>query len=467
MLTIVRCPSLPRHRRSTGAVKAISERRQGGVSVGVENEYGYYEAFFHKDSPGPSATFEVGDSPKGNGMCLPGYTDTEGDEMPWLLGTAQSWQNAGAYIFRPTPDRSIRILPPKVVSSLVVHESELVTEVHAEFGDPPWIKQITRLIDGQNYVEVEYVVGPVPIDDGVGKDVVSRYRSTAIENEGIFYTDSNGREFMRRQRDDARVFGYDAPEFDASLEPIAGNYYPVNAAAFIEDGSRSFGVLVDRSQGGSSLSDGSLELMVQRRLLHDDARGVAEALNETDAGVTPCPPYGDATRLGTGVVVKGTHRLVVGKGGASVVRSQMDRFFSQPHVFVASAPKDVRVPFRESSLSLSKTSLPENVMVVTYAALDEGSTFLVRLAHQYGKDESDVGSGLAYITLQDLFPNHNIVSITEKTLSANQDRSDWEKRRLRWNDVVHTGPPGEERLDEQPHVVTLKPLEIRTFEVCV
>ena len=38
----------------------------------------------------------------------------------------------------------------------------------------------------------------------------------------------------------------------------------------------------DRSQGGSSLADGTVELMQNRRLFYDDYRGVEEALNEKD-----------------------------------------------------------------------------------------------------------------------------------------------------------------------------------------
>jgi alpha-mannosidase len=39
--------------------------------------------------------------------------------------------------------------------------------------------------------------------------------------------------------------------------------------------------MVDRAFGGSSIVDGQVELMLHRRLLLDDSRGVAENLNET------------------------------------------------------------------------------------------------------------------------------------------------------------------------------------------
>jgi lysosomal alpha-mannosidase len=41
-------------------------------------------------------------------------------------------------------------------------------------------------------------------------------------------------------------------------------------------------VLNDRSQGGSVVQEGRIELMQNRRLFFDDDRGVDEALNETD-----------------------------------------------------------------------------------------------------------------------------------------------------------------------------------------
>ena len=38
----------------------------------------------------------------------------------------------------------------------------------------------------------------------------------------------------------------------------------------------------DRAQGGSSLKDGHIEFMQQRRIPADDGRGMGEYVNETD-----------------------------------------------------------------------------------------------------------------------------------------------------------------------------------------
>jgi len=379
----------------------------------------------------------------------------------------------GAYIFR-TPDKTPRIIPPKV-SSVIIRETDLVSEIHSKFGSdgPVIINQITRLIKGKHYVEVEYVVSSISVDDGIGKEVVSRF-STNIASHGTFFTDSNGREFMERTRGNNKLYGSFTHD-PVSIEPIAGNYYPVNAGIYIEDEKRSFSVLVDRSQGASSLSDGTIELMIQRRLLHDDARGVAEPLNETDIGISPNPPYGDATRIGEGIVIKGIHRLMIGEGrnGAAQARSRMDEVFSHPHIFVSSATADIEVPFQQGALSGLESPLPENVMLVTFAPLRELGVFLVRVAHQYGTDESNEYSLPATIDLSVLFPTKTILTIIETTLSGNQSREDWENRRLRWDGTTNQQPgsaPTEafsRSLEQVGNVIGLRPLEIRTFEVKV
>ncbi|GJP85072.1 hypothetical protein CLOP_g15174 [Closterium sp. NIES-67] len=183
-----------------------------------------------------------------------------------------SREASGAYIFRPTSPDPVPINPPNsTASSLQVVRGPLVDEVHRQVA--PWIKEIVRVYKGTNYAEMEYAVGPVPVDDGFGKEVVVRLSSSLASN-ATFFTDSNGRDFIQRTRN------FRADWNLTVTEPTAGNYYPVNSGIYLHDKATDLSVLVDRATGASSLNDGQLELMLHRRLLHDDHRGVAEALNE-------------------------------------------------------------------------------------------------------------------------------------------------------------------------------------------
>jgi alpha-mannosidase len=71
----------------------------------------------------------------------------------------------------------------------------------------------------------------------------------------------------------------------------------LNLGIYLKDNTTDLSVLVDRAVGGSSISDGEIELMLHRRLLYDDGRGVGEAHNETVCnsngeceGLTVCTP---------------------------------------------------------------------------------------------------------------------------------------------------------------------------------
>lgn len=62
-------------------------------------------------------------------------------------------------------------------------------------------------------------------------------------------------------------------------------------------------MLTDRAQGGASLSSGELEVMLHRRTLFDDWRGVGEPLNETMQGCTNC--------ASAGLIARGRHWLTL------------------------------------------------------------------------------------------------------------------------------------------------------------
>lgn len=63
---------------------------------------------------------------------------------------------------------------------------------------------------------------------------------------------------------------------------VTANYYPIQTAIAMIDPSTNmqFIVMNDRSQGGSVLQNGRVELMQNRRLNVDDWRGMEDPLNE-------------------------------------------------------------------------------------------------------------------------------------------------------------------------------------------
>jgi hypothetical protein len=91
----------------------------------------------------------------------------------------------------------------------------------------------------------------------IGKEVITRFHIPFYQNNQTFYTDSNGREMLKR------VLNY-RPSFSLkdNLENVSGNYYPITSRITLTDNRTRFSVLNDRSQGGTSLQNGQIELMV-------------------------------------------------------------------------------------------------------------------------------------------------------------------------------------------------------------
>lgn len=81
---------------------------------------------------------------------------------------------------------------------------------------------------------------------------------TILKSENIFYTDSNGRDMIMRTRNERETWNLNV------VDKIAGNYYPVTTKIFLQDRKKKLrlAILTDRSQGGSSLKSGEIELMV-------------------------------------------------------------------------------------------------------------------------------------------------------------------------------------------------------------
>ncbi|KAK7498336.1 hypothetical protein BaRGS_00010596 [Batillaria attramentaria] len=380
-------------------------------------------------------------------------------------------QASGAYIFRPNSTEAYTLTMPKLTtSSYKSTDGSYVKQAHQEFS--PWVSQTVRIYDDQRFVEFQWTVGPIPIDDMKGKEVISRF-STNLQTNGVFYTDANGREVLRRELNHRDTWQLN------QTEPVAGNYYPVNSRIYIRDETKKqqFTVMTDRSQGGASLRDGELELMVHRRLLHDDSLGVGEPLNETGAD-------------GKGLVVRGSHYVFVGpiSTAASVHRDLCERLFMAPELSftnLATTQSDWSKNFRTTWSGMNR-SLPDNIHLLTleqFPAKGPVPTteqpFLLRLEHFYEKGEDAKLSQPVTISLQELFTPFRIKEAKELTLGANLVLSDL--KRLKWQTQDGTVTPPLKKEDhtlrfkplkfdtkvEDTTTITLNPMEIRTFQITV
>ncbi|XP_055295901.1 lysosomal alpha-mannosidase-like isoform X2 [Sitodiplosis mosellana] len=406
-----------------------------------------------------------------------------------FLGNNEVWENrsSGAYIFRPN---GTEVYDVAKHADVRVIRGDLVDEVHQTFNE--WISQVVRIYKNENYAEFQWLVGPIPVADKIGREIITRF-DTDIQSNGIFHTDSNGREMLKRVRDQR-------PTWNLTLwEKIAGNYYPITSKIAIEDNTRRFAILNDRAQGGSSLADGSIELMVHRRLLHDDAFGVGEALNET--------AYGD------GLIARGTSYFVFGpKKHTEKTSTEANERFVQQQILLPSwlffsnvshLSYDVWRNSYKNIFSGLSLSLPKNIHLLTFEPWKSDS-ILIRFEHILEKDEDKQYSQAVTFNFQDVFRSFDVISIREATLAANQ----WldEAKRLHFkSDNLNETPSTTEtatvrmseherrhpQIDIKPDVsprqyskrayklirqnavegdnndltITLKPMEIRTFIV--
>lgn len=368
-------------------------------------------------------------------------------------GNADATDNSGAYDFRPNSSTPFPIGP---VSTTIVASGPVLYEALQVFS--PWASQKIRLWASSATVEFEWTVGPIPWQDGWGKEVISRY-STDLATNATWWTDSNGRDMMERVRDWRPDFNY------TPVEPVAGNYYPVPAAIATVDTSRGIGLSVstDRSEGGSSIFDGSLELMVHRRLQHDDGWGVGEPLNETGFNAN-----------GTGLVIRGVHRVSLGPaaGAAAARRINMQHSMFPPLLRFASLGGQTPAEWSQTHVTTKtglRASLPDNVHLMTTHSqgVDSGSgkqSLLLRLAHLFEEGEDGALGTNVTVSLQPLFAGFDITSAVERTLTNNQPLASVPTVTYLMQDgesitvpQVPASPAGD-TLD-----VTLSPMQVRTF----
>jgi lysosomal alpha-mannosidase len=181
-----------------------------------------------------------------------------------------------------------------------------------------------------------------------------------------------------------------------------------------------FFIFIDRSEGGGSIQDGSVEVMIHRRTLYDDALGVGEPLNET--------------AFGEGLVVRGKHYLIVETPAESAAyhRIGSQRLFMRPlatFALPAMPYANYSAAYRQTWSALTDT-LPDNVHLLTLDQLS-AKEFLVRVEHFFELNEDATYSHPVTFDLQSLFKSIGTISTSvEMALGGNLALADM--HRLDW-----------------------------------
>jgi len=159
----------------------------------------------------------------------------------------KSEQAAGAYIFRN-------------------NGPAMVLEEATEFISQHWSSN--GAYDVFSYEIREIPVSAISLE---GKEIVSRFffdvDSIAPEDFEL-YTDSTNFEFLKRTK-----------KYE-TMEPIASSFYPVTAQFFVEISGRECIAVTTSHSIGVRKGDKFVELLLARRLLVDDFRGVTEPLDD-------------------------------------------------------------------------------------------------------------------------------------------------------------------------------------------
>jgi lysosomal alpha-mannosidase len=381
-----------------------------------------------------------------------GLTTNFGQTFYWYnssVGTHEDGQASGAYIFRPNSSEVFDVATDPVTVTLIT--GPVVSEARQVFAG--WMSQKIRLWANATSVDFDMTVGPIPFNDGLGREVITRY-TTDFDSNATWFSDSNCRDSNKR------VFNY-RPSWNMTVnEPVAGNYVPVNCFTYLSDvtSGRTLSVVTDRSQAGASLADGALEIMIQRRLQHDDSRGVGEPLNETGLD-------------GNGLVVRTLHRVSLDPNPAAAAvnrRAAVADLLYRPQARYAALGTTTPAQFVASykpSFTGVQAALPANVHLLTAHSWGPGK-LLLRVSHSFEANEGGALGTNVNVNLAAIFSPSilTLTACTEMTLTGNQPLSAATQTTYNVTDgpvttlpVVPTPPQG------AGMTITLTPMGIRTF----
>ncbi|KAM9956542.1 hypothetical protein ACTFIR_003260 [Dictyostelium discoideum] len=381
-----------------------------------------------------------------------GVTSSITQEYIWYnpsVGNDDSDQCSGAYIFRPVEDFAYPY--NNATPSVSVIRGEISSSIRRFWSNE--MVQTFRLYSNADHLEVEEIIGPIDISDGIGKEIVSRYTTTLVTDK-TWYSDSQGMEMQKR------ITNY-RPSWNLTVvQPTSGNYVPVNAITYIQDPNQSlqFTIVTDRSRGCASLRDGQLDMMMHRRTLKDDGRGVGQPMNESTQIVT-------------------TSKLIFHDISSYAQSHYRPAALSLSHPLLPmftttqQSSNDWNSQYQGVYSPLTSASpLPNGLKIQTLQWLDnQDNTILLRIENIYqidGQDSQDPQT--ITLDLSTIFSTITITSTTEMNLTGVQKLSNLS--RLKWKTVDgknydHKSPSSSSTKEDSSNgfVFTFSPMQIRTF----
>lgn len=179
--------------------------------------------------------------------------------------------HSGAYLFMPDPNESEEkdvLQQYKDKFSLIIISGPIASEISVLYG--PFLVHSVRIyhIEDSPLSKGIYIENEIDFENPPKNRETELYMrfSTGVQNgePPEMYTDLNGFQIQKRIKVD-RI-------------GIEGNYYPITTMAYIQDEETRVSILTNHAQGAASSQPGSLEVMLDRRTLYDDSRGMGEGL---------------------------------------------------------------------------------------------------------------------------------------------------------------------------------------------
>jgi len=329
---------------------------------------------------------------------------------------------SGAYIFAPAgPAEDYR---DKQKTVLKVFSGPLFTELRlVRSFVTHWARIVYCDCLLAAAIELNSIVDLTAVDD---RELILRLNSD-VQSENTFFTDQNGFQMMKRRQ--------------FSTFPIEANYYPATAAVFIEDDEYRLSLLLSQPSGVSSQTEGSVEVMLDRRLQYDDSRGLGEGVLDNKR-------------------VFYRHYLLLEPSVPNATPSS--RVFPMPTLLAHTLIHQLRYQpilmlspltnARTRPLWLLQAELSCDTVLVNLRALNDTKSFaliLHRVGHYAGYGLRRWNNVLQCrvdfqpLNLSSMFADIKFQYVVEKTLSLMHD-----VRRRDKNRILH-----------------LKPMQLRTFEV--